>query len=133
MKPANATIDTVLRAFERGDVATLLQHIDDNIDFRIDHYQDDHDISWQRATNKDEFLAMLRRVASEVFPQGTKLLDVATEDLGGGWAMTRMHQQFYYGVQARHVDSRTWIVSHSHDGRCDYFRETVGTLRPLAQ
>ena len=131
MKPANATLDTVLRAFERGDVNTLLQHIDDNIDFRIDHYRDDHDISWQRAANKDEFLAMLQRVASEVFPQGTKLLEVDTEDLGGGWAMTKMRQHFYYGVQERHVDSRTWIISHSQNGLCDYFRETVTTLQPL--
>ncbi len=133
MKPADATIDIVLRAFERGDVNTLLQHIDDDIDFRIDHYRDEHDISWQRAANKDQFLAMLQRVASEVFPQGTRLLEVDTEDLGGGWAMTKMRQQFYYGVQERHVDSQTWIISHSQNERCDYFRETVTTLQPLPQ
>lgn len=129
----HATIDTVLRAFERGDVPTLLQHIADDIDFRIDHYQDDADIGWQRGANKADFLAVLQRLGSDIFPQGTKLLAVDTEDLGDGWAMTKMRQQFYYGLQARHVDSQTWIVSHSRDGQCDYFRETVATLRPLAQ
>ena len=129
----HATINTVLRAFEQGDVPTLLQHIADDIDFRIDHYQDDADIGWQRGASKADFLAVLQRLGSDIFPRGTTLLAVDTEDLGDGWAMTKLRQQFYYGLQARHVDSQTWIVSHSRDGQCDYFRDTVATLWPLAQ
>lgn len=29
------------------------------------------------------------------------------------------------------VDSRSCIISHSSEGRCDYFRETVATVDAL--
>ncbi|OGB21534.1 MAG: hypothetical protein A3I66_00160 [Burkholderiales bacterium RIFCSPLOWO2_02_FULL_57_36] len=126
------TIDTILRAFEQGDIATLVNHIDDNIDFRIDHYQDATDVNWQKAANKTELLALLQRLGTEVFPKGTKMIEVSSTHLGGHWVITKLHQQFYYGVQAQMVDSETWIVSHSKAGKCDYFRETVTNVLPLA-
>lgn len=125
------TIDTILRAFEQGDAATLLGHIDDNIDFRIDHYQDESDVSWQKAAGKAELLALLQRLGTEIFPKGTKMLEVNSQHLGDGWALTKLQQQFYYGAQQQTVDSATWIVSHSKDGKCDYFRETVANVLPV--
>lgn len=132
MQTETETIDTLLRAFERGDGASLFGLIDDNIDFRIDHYQDETDVAWQKATNKADMLALLQRLGTEVFPKGTKMLEVSSNPLGGGWVLTKLHQQFYYGMQAQDVESVTWIISHSKDGRCDYFRETVTSVLPLA-
>lgn len=125
------TIDTILRAFEKGDVATLLDHIDDNIDFRIDHYRDEADVSWQKAAGRGELLALLQRLGTEIFPKGTRMLAVSSNPLGGGWVLTKLQQQFYYGVQQQNVDSATWIISHSKDGKCDYFRETVANVLPM--
>lgn len=124
-------IDIVLQAFAQGDADTLLRHIDDKIDFRIDHYQDDTDVSWQRAESKQELVQLLQRLGTEVFPKGTRIVSTSSTPLGGDWVITQLRQQFYYGVQERMVDSQTWIVSHSSQGRCDYFREIVGTVQLL--
>lgn len=125
-------IDTVLRAFEKGDVETLLNHIADDIDFRIDHYRDDTDVAWQQASSKAGLLQVLQRLGAEVFPKGTEMKEVSSRHLGDGWVVTKLQQQFYYGLQAQTVSSLTWIVSHSKEGRCDYFRETVTNVIPLA-
>lgn len=125
-------IDAVLSAFAGGDVENLLRHIDDQIDFRIDHYQDEADISWQKAADKAGLIQVLQRLAAEVFPQGTRILSTSSTPLGNDWVITKLHQQFYYGVQDQEVDSLTWIVSHSEEGRVDYFRETVTNVVPVA-
>ena len=124
-------IDQVLAAFAQGDVPTLLNVIADDVDFRIDHYRDDADTSWQVAGNKAELLAVLQRLGAEVFPRGTAIVRTHSQDLGNGWVLTQFHQRFFYAVQQREVESVTWITSHSQGGQLDYFRETVTTITPV--
>lgn len=124
-------VDQVLAAFAQGDVASLLAHIADDVDFRIDHYRDTADTSWQQARSKQELLVVLQRLAVEVFPRGTQIVHTHSTPLGNDWVQTQFHQRFFYAVQAREVESLTWIVSHSQDGQLDYFRETVTTINPL--
>ena len=128
--PALHAIDHVLSAFAQGDVPRLLAHIADDVDFRIDHYRDDADTSWQVARSKAELLAVLQRLATEVFPRGTAIVRTHSQDLGNGWVLTQFHQRFFYAVQQRDVESVTWITSHSQGGQLDYFRETVTTITP---
>ena len=130
--PAVHPIDHVLSAFAQGDVPQLLALIADDVDFRIDHYRDAVDVAWQQAQGKAGVLAVLQRLAAEIFPQGTQILRTHSQALGGGWVLTQFHQRFHYGVLQRAVESQTWIVSHSRDGLLDYFRETVATITPLA-
>ena len=129
--PATYPIDQVLAAFAQGDVPTLLNVIADDVDFRIDHYRDDADTSWQVAGNKAELLAVLQRLGAEVFPRGTAIVRTHSQDLGNGWVLTQFHQRFFYAVQQREVESVTWITSHSQGGQLDYFRETVTTITPV--
>jgi hypothetical protein len=82
-------IDHVLNAFAAGDVPTLLAHIDDGVDFRIDHYRDTADVSWQQAKDKAGLLAVLQRLAAEVFPRGTQIVQTESQALGGDWVLTR--------------------------------------------
>ena len=124
-------IDRVLQAFEVGDVAELMAHVADDIDFRIDHFRDEADTSWQVAADKAGLMAVLQRLASDVFPKGTRILETQSTPLGDDWALTRLHQTFFYGVSQRDVSSVTWIISHASDGQMDYFRETVTTIDPL--
>ena len=128
---ATHPIDQVLMAFAQGDVPTLLNVIADDVDFRIDHYRDDADTSWQVARSKAELLAVLQRLATEVFPRGTAIVHTHSQDLGNGWVLTQFHQRFFYAVQQRDVGSVTWITSHSQGGQLDYFRETVTTITPV--
>ena len=128
---ATHPIDQVLMAFAQGDVPTLLNVIADDVDFRIDHYRDDADTSWQVARSKAELLAVLQRLATEVFPRGTAIEHTHSQDLGNGWVLTQFHQRFFYAVQQRDVESVTWITSHSQGGQLDYFRETVTTITPV--
>ena len=123
-------IDRVLTAFEQQDVHTLLATIADDVDFRIDHYRDAADVAWQQAQGKGSVLAVLQRLAAEIFPRGTQILRAHSQALGDGWVLTQFHQRFYYGVEQRDVESQTWIMSHSRDGLLDYFRETVATITP---
>ena len=120
-------IDRVLTLFEAGD-QSILQYIAPNIDFRIDHFQDSADVSWQIASDLDGFTKVLTRLAEDVFPAGTKIIDLTTTDLGMGWAFTRFEQRFFYAVQKREVQSVTYITSHETDGKMDFFRETVTTI-----
>ena len=129
--PATHPIDQVLTAFAQGDVPTLLNVIADDVDFRIYHYRDDADTSWQVARSKAELLTVLQRLATEVFPRGTAIVRTHSQDLGNGWVLTQFHQRFFYAVQQRDVESVTWITSHSQGGQLDYFRETVTTITPV--
>jgi len=121
-------IDHVLAAFAQGDVPTLLAYIADDVDFRIDHYRDTADTSWQQARSKMDLLAVLQRLAVEVFPKGTQIVHTHSTPLGSDWVLTQFHQRFFYAVQQREVESLTWIVSHSQNGQLDYFRESVTTI-----
>lgn len=126
----NFPIDRVLAAFEKGDVPTLLGSVADDMDFRIDHYRDDADTSWQVARNKADLLAVVQRLGTEIFPRGTKIVHTHSQPLSNDWVITQFHQRFFYAVQQREVESLTWIVSHSQNGQLDYFRETVTTITP---
>ena len=126
----NFPIDRVLAAFEKGDVPTLLGSVADDLDFRIDHYRDDADTSWQVARNQADLLTVLQRLGTEIFPQGTRIVHTHSQSLGDDWVMTQLSQRFFYGVQQREVESLTWILSHSQNGQLDYFRETVTTITP---
>lgn len=126
----NFPIDRVLAAFEKGDVHTLLGSVADDLDFRIDHYRDDADTSWQVARNQADLLTVLQRLGTEIFPQGTRIVHTHSQSLGDDWVMTQLSQRFFYGVQQREVESLTWILSHSQNGQLDYFRETVTTITP---
>lgn len=131
-KPQNndLAIQQVLSKFETGD-ASIFTHLADNIDFRIDHFQDDIDISWQVAQSTEEMMTVMQRLAAEVFPQGTKILSKETTDLGNGWHNTRLNQRFFYAVRQKDVESITYILSHEAEGKVDYFRETVTTVDDL--
>ncbi len=124
-------IDQVIAAFACGDMPALLGHVADDVDLRIDHYRDGADTSWQVASDKQGLIAMLQRLAVEVFPRGTQILHTRSQPLGNDWVLTQFHQRFFYAVQQREVESLTWIVSHSRDGQVDYFRETVTTITPV--
>lgn len=124
-------IEHVLQAFAAGDVPSLLAHVADDIDLRIDHYRDDADTRWQVAQGKPALLGVLQRLAIEVFPQGTHMLGTSSQALGDDWVLTRFHQRFFYAVTQQEVTSQTWILSHSVKGQVDYFRETVTTIDPV--
>ena len=120
-------IDQVLRLFEAGDAA-IMSHIAADIDFRIDHYKDETDVSWQRAQGIAEFGALLQRLGTEVFPQGTRILGLQTTALCDGWAVTRFEQEFFYALRGHRVHSVTYITSHQTEGKMDFFREVVTTV-----
>jgi len=124
-------IDELMRAFERGDLAQMNALTSDDLDLRIDHYRDETDVAWQRCANRGELHALLGRLATEVFPKGTHILSLETEELIGGWTMTALRQRFFYAVRGREVVSQTWIIAHESYGRCDYFRETVATIEDV--
>lgn len=124
---ADLAILHILSKFETGETS-IFSHFADNIDFRIDHYQDDTDISWQAAKSTQELAALMQRLSNDVFPKGTKILSRETTALGDGWYMTRFKQRFFYAVRQKEVESLTYIVSHERDGKLDYFRETVTTV-----
>lgn len=123
-------IHQLLNKFEEGDFS-LLDLISDNIDFRIDHYDDDTDIEWQQCDNKQDFVTVLQRLTSEVFPKGTKIINISSSALQSGWYMTIFEQQFFYAVREAEIFSRTFIVSHEVDGKIDYFREHVTEMENI--
>ncbi|WP_206601090.1 hypothetical protein [Pseudophaeobacter leonis] len=100
-------------------------NVADDIDFRIDHFKDELDTSWQTAGSLNALLDVLDRLGKEVFPKGTQALGIDTFSLGGGWHLTQFNQQFFYGLRQCEVTSLTHIMSHETDGKVDYFRETV--------
>jgi len=117
-------IHELLNKFEEGDLS-LLDLLSDDVDFRIDHYADDADVGWQACNNKQDFIAILTRLTTDIFPQGTKIMDMSSNALKSGWYITIFEQQFFYGVKGIEVFSRTFIISHEVDGKIDYFREHV--------
>ena len=125
---SNIVIHQLLNHFEKGDMA-LLELIADDIDFRIDHYKDEADTSWQQCQNKEEFINVLTRLSSEIFPKGTLITALASESLGDGWYLTTFGQSFWYGLIEKDVTSKTFIISHELDGQVDYFRESVTSLQ----
>lgn len=124
---ADLAILHILNKFETGETS-IFSHFADNIDFRIDHYQDDTDISWQVAKDTQQLGALMQRLGNDVFPKGTKVLNRETTDLGKGWYITRFEQRFFYAVRQNEVESLTYILSHEMGGKLDYFRETVTTV-----
>ena len=124
---ADPVLSAIAVAYKNPDYALIA----DDVDFRIDHYRDDADVAWQQAQGKAGVLAVLQRLATEIFPQGTRILRAHSQALGDNWVLTQFHQRFHYGLQQREVESQTWIVSHARDGLLDYFRETVATITPL--
>jgi hypothetical protein len=124
----NIVIHQLLNRFERGDMK-LLELIADNIDFRIDHYKDDADTSWQQCQNKEQFINVLTQLGVDVFPKGTMITGLTSLELSDGWYLTTFDQSFWYGLAEKDVTSRTYIISHECDGQLDYFRENVTTLQ----
>ena len=124
---ADLAILHILNKFETGETS-IFSHFADNIDFRIDHYQDDTDISWQVAKDTQQLGALMQRLGNDVFPKGTKVLSRETTDLGEGWYTTRFEQRFFYAIRQNEVESLTYILSHEMGGKLDYFRETVTTV-----
>lgn len=123
-------IHQLLNKFEEGDLS-LLDLISEKIDFCIDHYEDNTDVSWQEGNNKQDFIAVLTRLTSEIFPQGTKIVNISSSALKNGWYMTIFEQQFFYGVKGVDIFSRTFIISHEIDGKIDYFRENVVEMKDI--
>jgi hypothetical protein len=127
---SDTAIEQLLSKFAQGD-ASMLSHIADDIDFRIDHYKDELDTSWQQAGSLNALLGVLERLGKEVFPHGTLALGIDTFSLGGDWHLTQFNQQFFYGVRQCEVSSLTQIITHETDGKVDYFRETVTDITSL--
>lgn len=125
---SNIAIHQLLNRFEQGDMS-LLELVANDIDLRIDHYNDDADTGWQQCDNKADFIEVLTRLGSEIFPNGTTINSLSSEPLGDGWYITTFDQYFWYGLAKKDVQSRTYIVSHELAGQIDYFRESVTTLQ----
>lgn len=124
VKHEQTVIGQVLTKFVAGD-PSMFEAIAEDIDFRIDHFRDDVDVSWQHANSREALMSLVGRLGQDVFPKGTTALGIDTFALGDGWHLTRFHQRFFYGVRQRNVTSLTYIVSHEADGMLDFFRETV--------
>ncbi|MEM8692283.1 MAG: hypothetical protein AAGG57_10400 [Pseudomonadota bacterium] len=132
MRPAPvATKDTavgqVLAKFAAGD-PSLFELIAEDIDFRIDHFHDEADTSWQHANTRDALMSLVGRLGEEVFPKGTHALGIDCFMLGEGWYLTCFNQQFFYGIRQEDVTSLTYIISHEDNGKLDYFRENVTNI-----
>lgn len=123
-RSSEIAIHKVMNAFEKMDM-TLFDHISDQIDLSIDHYQDEEDTQWQQCQSKDQMAVLLGRLAQDIFPKGTRILELQSQDLGDGWYLTKFSQQFWYGVSSSEVIGKSLILSHEVGGKVDYFRETV--------
>lgn len=126
-RTAETTIGQVLARFAAGDLS-LFELIADDVDFRIDHFRDEADTSWQLATSREALMGVIGRLGQDVFPKGTEALGIDVFALGDGWHLTRFHQRFFYGERQRDVTSVTFIISHEADGLLDYFRENVTNI-----
>lgn len=123
-------IHQLMNKFEASDMG-LLDHIADDIDLQIEHYQDETDVSWQICKTKQDFLVVLSRLGQEVFPKGTQILQLSSESLGNGWYTTTLSQTFRYAVQEQQVVGNSIIISHEDNGVVDYFREVVQSVEPV--
>ena len=127
---ATPVINHVLHLFEAGS-PEIMAYVAADIDFRIDHYRDETDVSWQSAKDIEGFGAVLTRLATDVFPSGTKILGIETRSLGDNWFSTRFEQRFFYAQRGRMVESVTHITTHETDGKMDFFREIVTTITDI--
>lgn len=126
-------IETLLQKFAEAD-ASMITLLAEDIDFRIDHYKDEADVSWQAGKGLAALGEILQRLAMEVFPKGTKALRIETTALDQeGWHLTRFEQEFFYGLGGFPCRSSTYILSHEADGKVDFFRETVTEIIDLSQ
>lgn len=126
-KTAETTIGQVLSRFAAGD-PSLFELIADDVDFRIDHFRDEADTSWQLANSREALMGVMVQLSQDVFPKGTEALGIGVFALGDGWHLTRFNQRFFYGERQRDVTSVTFIISHETDGMLDFFRETVTNI-----
>jgi len=126
-KTAETTIGQVLSRFAAGD-PSLFELIADDVDFRIDHFRDEADTSWQLANSREALIGVMVQLSQDVFPKGTEALGIDVFALGDGWHLTRFNQRFFYGERQRDVTSVTFIISHETDGMLDFFRETVTNI-----
>ncbi len=126
-KADETVIGQVLTKFAAGD-PSLFELISSDIDFRIDHFRDEADTSWQQATSREALMAVITRLGQDVFPKGTEALGIDSFALGNGWHLTCFNQRFFYGERQRDVTSITYIVSHEADGLLDFFRENVTNI-----
>lgn len=123
-------ITRVLDKFIAND-ASLFNEISPQINFRIEHYQDETDVSWQEATSLDGLIGVISRLGVEVFPKGTSAIGIDSLSLGNDWHLTRFEQQFFYAVRQTMCHSVTFILSHEVDSKLDFFREIVTTVDDL--
>ena len=130
VKTENTVIGQVLIKFAAGD-PSLFELIANDIDFRIDHFRDETNTSWQIADSRNSLAQVIGRLGQEVFQKGTEVLAIDCLALGGGWHLTCFNQRFFYGVRQKDVTSLTYIVSHEADGQLDYFRENVTNIVDL--
>lgn len=123
-----SAIESLLRKFVAND-PTLISYMAPDIDFRIDHFRDEADVSWQVGKGMKDIGQILTRLASDIFPKGTEALAITTQALPqDGWMFTTFEQKFFYGVRGRICTSVTLILSHESNGQVDYFRETVTNI-----
>lgn len=120
-------IHQLMNKFEQGDMS-LFELVDPKIDLKIEHYQDELDISWQQCNTITGFQTVLQRLAEEVFPQGTKILELQSTDLGNGWYLTHLQQTFFYAVRGEQVIGSSVIISHEQNQKINYFREIVQSV-----
>jgi len=120
-------IRRVLEKFIAGD-ASLFDDISPEINFRIEHYRDETDVSWQAATSLNALVEVISRLGVEVFPKGTAAIGIDSLALGNNWHLTRFEQQFFYAVRQNMCQSVTFILSHEEDAKLDFFREIVTTV-----
>lgn len=123
----DAVIGQVLEKSAAGDPA-LFEWIAEDIDFRIDHFRDDADTSWQRAPTPEAQISPVGRLGAEMFPIGTEALGIDCCALGDGRHLTCFNHRFFYGKQQKTVTRLTYIVSHEDNGSFDYFRDAVTNI-----
>jgi hypothetical protein len=123
-------IHQLLNKFELSDMS-LLEHVKEDIDFAIEHYQVNLDIQWQRCADKAGFIKVLARLSQNVFPKGTKILQLSSESLNDNWYVTHLTQSFWYGEMSEQVIGNSIIISHEHEHQIDYFREIVQSVKAV--
>lgn len=123
-------IHQLMNRFEQGDMS-LLDQVADDIQLSIEHFNHDADTQWQRCEGKQDLLIVLARLAEEVFPKGTKITQLASHALGEKWYLTKLEQEFWYGLEQQQVKGESFILSHETGGKVDYFKETVTAVIPL--
>jgi len=125
-------IHCLMNAFEKGSM-DLFNYVDSELDLAIDHFRDSVDTKWQTSKNLEELGNLLGRLKAEVFPKGTHILRLESLDIGDGWHLTFLEQEFWYAIESQDVVGKSVILSHEIDGKLDYFRETVQSVTPVSE